>query len=147
MVKRQFDVKFIHPDAEMAVHPYIKDVELESVESTHIDLKMHVVYPEATSSVFGQPCMVEVKVNENVLFDPVTQSTIDLQVLLQLESPRMVEKDLADLVATSTDIAYSTSAYTSSIEILISLMLGISLKSIWTILNTLQLVVYAADKI
>ena len=57
----------------------------------------------------------------------------------------MLDKSQAEAIQDKIDAAADTGTVASQLNIVVSLMLGVSLKQIWSVLNTLQLIVYTSE--
>ena len=139
----QFTAKLIHPEVVMEVVPVLQGIEVIGITSTQIDLQMNIDYVHAISSIFLEPCIVELEIMPGQYLNGTLSSSSHFEIVL----PRMFDKDFAEAIQLNAERACNAGSFVISVDFLVALFLGISLKSIWSIINILQLIIYASIEI
>ena len=98
---------------------------------------MNIQNLKAVSAVFSLPHVLQIQIEPSVLIDPLIDGPIDIEKRFAIELPRMLDKDEAEdfqlIIGTSADAG----AVGTQLNIVVSLLLGISLKRSWIVLNIL----------
>ena len=125
---------------ELEKLPHIESIEIISVSHDEIDIQLKVANIEYVSSVFGMPCEIEIKLKRDIFIDPLTGDLFPVsnsKAIFNLKKtlPRLFSEQ--EKVQEAIDKTIDVSLIVSNGNIIAFLVLGISLKAIWSTLLTL----------
>ena len=143
----QFSMKLTHPDAEMELMPVLLNLEVIGTTPTQIDLQLNIENPQAISAIFLQPCFVELEMSTEAIEGRQLNASTTMPLQFDFELPRMLDKEFVEEAKSMSEKAANAGSFVCSLNILVSFTIGISLKSVWSVINILQLIVYATTEI
>ena len=92
-----------------------------------------------------EPDRLTCLIDPNVYIDANTRERVAQRRPLEINLPRMMDKDEARRLEITAKVVVETAAAVLVLNGLLQVLLGASLKAIWSVVNTLQFIVYFVE--
>ena len=133
------------PRAEKEVMPKLEGVVVRGVTKKTIQLRLEIADARFVSPDILAPCYLTVALKQGGFRDPLRDELVEDVLIEPVDLPRLFEGGAGDsdaLLADAVEAAADAEATLLSASLLLDVALGTSLKFLWAMVNTLQMICY-----
>ena len=92
-----------------------------------------------------EPDEIQISFNKDCFTDPLTEIEINSGETVIIELPRQIEAAKVDQNLDWMRTAFTAAISVTAITVVLKILLGVSLKLLWVMVNTIQFVVFFTD--